>query len=87
MCVATSYTENFSQLGDLAAKTLRFYAKRHSCTARIVPTLGNTERPPSWYRVQWIPELFDEGFDFAFWLDADALFLRRLRCSRIDPGR
>jgi hypothetical protein len=76
MCVATSYTQNFSQLGDLSAKTLRFYAKRHSCAVRIVSDLGNMERPAAWHRVQWIPELFDEGFDFVFWLDADALFLR-----------
>jgi hypothetical protein len=76
VCVATSYTETFSQLGDLSAKTLRFYANRHSCAARIISNLGNVGRPAAWHRVQWIPELLDEGFDFVFWLDADALFLR-----------
>lgn len=76
VCVATSYTEDFSQLGDLSSKTLRFYAKRHSCAAHIIPNLGRLERPAAWHRVRWIPELFADGFDFVFWLDADALFLR-----------
>jgi hypothetical protein len=34
------------------------------------------ERHPAWHRVRPIPELFDRGFDFVMWIDADAIFCR-----------
>jgi len=76
ICVATSYTANFAPLGDLAAATLWLYAKRHSCSVRIEPNQAPMARPPAWHRIRWVPQLFEEGFDFVLWLDADALFLR-----------
>lgn len=33
------------------------------------------DRPISWHRVTFIPELFDEGFEYVVWIDADALFI------------
>jgi hypothetical protein len=75
ICVATAYTENFSEIGDLAAMTHRFYADRHGLDARA--QVGFTlDRPASWFRVRWIPQLFDEGYDYVLWVDADAIFSR-----------
>ena len=31
---------------------------------------------PSWHRVKLIPQLFDQGYDYVLWIDADALFMR-----------
>jgi hypothetical protein len=75
VCVATAYTENFREIGDLAAMTHRFYADRNGMDARA--QVGYTlDRPPAWFRVRWIPQLFDEGYDYVLWVDADAIFSR-----------
>jgi hypothetical protein len=34
------------------------------------------ERHPAWHRVRLIPKLFDRGFDFVMWIDADAISCR-----------
>lgn len=87
VCIATAYTENFREIGDLAAMTHRFYADRHGLDAKA--QVGFTlDRPASWFRVRWIPQLFDEGYDYVLWVDADAIFSRfdvDIR-SLIDPN-
>jgi hypothetical protein len=77
LCVATSYTPNFAPLGDICAATLRHYAKTFGCDAYIDPSPAIPEnRPSPWHRVKLIPELFDKGYDYVLWVDADALFVR-----------
>src|SRR5260370_26476005 len=74
ICVATSYTQDFAQMGDICATTLKIYSKKHSYTLRVIPNLVMQDRPSPWHRIRFIPELFNEGFDFVLWMDADALF-------------
>lgn len=75
ICVATSYTADFGDIGDYAAMTLRLYAARHGLSASVSTEVA-LDRPPSWHRVKLIPQLFDQGHDYVLWLDADALFCR-----------
>mgnify|MGYP001269079836 CR=1 FL=1 len=76
-------------MGNLCAATLKIYAKKHNHTLRVISNLVMPDRPSPWHRISFIPELFDEGFDFVFWMDADALFLRYDRDIRevIEPGK
>jgi hypothetical protein len=76
LCIATSYTADFRDIGDYAAMSIRAYAARHRADAFIEPTLVFDERPPAWHRVRLIPTLFDCGYEFVLWVDADAVFLR-----------
>ncbi len=77
LCPATMYTSNFSRLGDLCAATLSLYAKRHAASFRvIIPDACEVKRPASWHKLELIRQLFQEGFEFVLWIDADALFLR-----------
>lgn len=76
LCLATAYTQDFAEVGNLCTATLKLYAKKYGYTLKVNPDLVMPERPASWYRLKYIPELFDQGFDFVFWVDADALFLR-----------
>jgi hypothetical protein len=75
ICIATSYDTPFRQIGDYAAMTLRCYARRHGYAALIEDNIA-IDRPPSWHCVRLIPQLFDRGFDFVMWIDADAIFSR-----------
>jgi hypothetical protein len=74
-CIATSYDENFKNIGDLTTLTMRRYAKRHGFDF-IADTPGQFDRPPAWHRIQLIPSIFDRGYDYVMWIDTDARFLR-----------
>jgi len=75
ICMATSYDAKFMGIGDYAAMTHRLYGERHGLT--VVSMVGMPlERPPAWHRVQWIPKLLGDGFDYVLWIDADAVFRR-----------
>ena len=77
LCLATMYTGNFTRLGDLCAATLSLYAKRYACSFRVILSDDREmTRPAAWHKIELIHQLFEEGFEFVFWIDADALFLR-----------
>lgn len=76
LCVATSYTADFSSVGDCAAAAVRAYAALHDATPYVEDALVFAERPAPWHRVRLIPELFARGADCVLWIDADATFLR-----------
>lgn len=89
ICAATSYTKDFAPIGNICANTLKIYSKKHGYTLRVIPNLVMPDRPSPWHRVKFIPKLFDEGFDFVLWMDADTLFLRYDRDIRevVEPGK
>jgi hypothetical protein len=89
ICIATSYTQDFAELGNICATTLKFYAKKYGYTLSLVPNLVMLDRSASWHRIKYTAALFDLGFDFVFWMDADALFLRYDRDIQevIEPGK
>jgi len=75
ICVATSFTPNFAEIGEYAAMTLELYAKRHGLATSVTREIS-LDRPAPWHRVKLIPELFDQGFEYVLWIDADAIFRR-----------
>jgi hypothetical protein len=90
LCVTTAYTKSFAvDIGDFCAATLRLYAGHHNLALCVVPDMAFPERPPSWFKLKLIPELFKKGFDFVLWVDADALFMRYDRDIRevVEDGK
>ena len=75
LCVATYFDDGFAPVGDICAATLKCYAARHGFDLTIDRTL-RSDRPPAWNKILLIQRLFDQGYDFVLWVDADALFLR-----------
>ncbi len=75
LCLATSYTSDYADIGSYCAMTLHLYAARWGYGVHVVTDV-TLDRPPAWHRVRLIPELFDQGYEFVFWLDADALLQR-----------
>ena len=89
ICGATSYTRDFEKVGSFSAITLKTYTQKFDYDVRIDSDLETTERNPSWQKIPLILGLFQEGYDFVFWLDADALFLRYDQGLQemIEPGK
>jgi hypothetical protein len=75
LCLATSYSSDFADIGDYCVMTLRLYAARWGYAVHVDPDVA-INRPPAWHRVKLIPELFDKGYELVLWLDADAAFVR-----------
>jgi hypothetical protein len=88
LCLATSYTADFADIGGYCAMALHLYAIRHGYAVHVVSDL-KTERPPAWHRVQLIPALFDLGYEFVLWTDADTVILRQDKdiLSEVRPGK
>lgn len=75
LCIATSFDAAFADIGVYCAAAAHHYAARWQHDLRISPNL-NFERPPAWHRLQMIRELFDEGYRYVLWVDADSIFVR-----------
>ncbi len=75
LCLATSYTPDFADIGAFAAASLHLYAARHghSVHAECAPP---GDRPPAWRKIEVISSLLDRGHDAVLWVDADAVILR-----------
>jgi len=76
LCIATAYDSQYGKLGNYTAASIQSYADAFGYDARVISTAEIEGRSTAWYRIQLIQELFDEGFDWVLWIDADAIFLR-----------
>ena len=64
-------------LKDLAYETMarnQKYCAKHNCNF-LSQRLTETERPASWYKIPLIKKAFENGCDWAFYVDIDAWFL------------
>jgi len=88
VCVATSYDPGFRSIGDYAAASLRLYAAHHGF-AVYVDDAVSFERHPAWHRIKLIADRFAAGFEFVFWLDADAVVVRHDKSilDEVEPGK
>lgn len=70
---ATLYDQGFASIGWMSRNTLTRYGRRHGHDV-IVARSVECDRPPAWYKLRLVQALFDQGFDYVFWMDADAMF-------------
>lgn len=61
---------------------MRHYADTHGFATHI-ETEFSIDRPPAWRRIKLIEELFDQGYEWVLWMDADAVVVR-FDCNILD---
>lgn len=75
LCLATSYTPDFADIGAFAAASLHLYGARHGHPVHA-ECLPAGERPPAWRKIELLRSLLDRGHEAVLWVDADAVILR-----------
>lgn len=74
-CLLTAYDNGFSEIAKLSVPAMRRYAEMYGMEFREVLD-KSYGRPPAWSKLYLTKECFDEGFDYVFWIDADAVIRR-----------
>ena len=59
--VLTSCDKNFSELQEITSPNVRSYCEKHGYDCKIKKVLS----------------AFDDGYDYVFWIDADAIFVNK----------
>ena len=73
-CIVTFYDKPFRVFGQLAWRSIERYAEIHNYdTLRFHERL--TDRPVSWEKIICIQKAFEMGYEFVFWIDADAIIV------------
>ncbi len=75
ICIITYYDASFRRFGDLAWESIRQYANQHHIDPirfDVVPS----DRPASWEKIRCIQKALDMGYEFVFWVDADAMIMK-----------
>jgi hypothetical protein len=76
VCLLTSYTSNYSAFAALTIPHMEEYAERHGYEFRAVQN-DDCDRKGGWIKIEPIREALAAGFDFVFWVDIDALVVRK----------
>ena len=74
ICCATLYDPSFALIGRFCRNSMIQYGRRQGYDVVHSPG-GTSTRPLSWHKLQLVESLFDVGYDFVFWIDADAVFV------------
>lgn len=74
ICITTYYDDKFGVIGDLCYKSIVVYAEKHGLEAVLLRGM-ETSRPLPWHKILVIQRLFAAGYDYVFWIDADAIFV------------
>jgi len=87
ICLTTYFDRNFQEVGSLCLKSIRKYAEKYGFDVVLFNKKLST-RPPSWNKILIAKKLLRK-YDFVFWLDADAVFVRFDKDIRkeIEPGK
>ena len=68
-------------MGDLCLRSLRYYAAQHGLELAYLPNVA-VDRPPSWRKLLITQQLFQRGYKYVMWVDADALVVDATRSPR-----
>ncbi len=72
ICIVTYYDASFAQMGDLAWESMRRYAEAAGYDCRRFRE-KQSDRPHSWEKIPLMQQAFDNGYEFVFCIDADAM--------------
>ena len=71
----TYYDRNYTEIGKICEKSIKHYSEGNGFDWKIIKEDNYSGRPASWMRIKIIQELFTEGYQYVFWLDADSVFV------------
>ena len=86
VCLLTACNSAQQPLAALTAPSMRAFAETHGYTVRALHR-DDWERARGWIKIEAIRAALEEDFDFVFWIDVDALVLRRdvdIRTAAVD---
>ena len=76
ICITTGFNKPYKSIGDLCLKSIRKYADKFEYNVELNNKLWEYEEPHL-AKIVWILELFEKGYDYVFWIDADALIVNQ----------
>jgi len=73
-----AHGKDYRDIQDITLPAMREYADKYDYTlVNVRPnTLVDTERPPSWWKLEAMMRAFQHGAHDILWLDADVLIIR-----------
>lgn len=74
ICVCMLYTKDIAGYAALTEKINRAYAARHGYDFIVFRDRLAKDRAAQWDKVKAVEACFDAGYEFVFWIDADAFF-------------
>ena len=88
LCITTDFTDDYSKIGRLCVRSIEKYAKKFGHHVDFIKDISS-DRHPVWNRILIVKKLFLKGYDFVFWIDSDALFVRYDEdiCSELENGK
>jgi len=88
ICITTYYDSAFAPIGELCYQSIKRYADLHGMDVLLMDNVLS-DRPAPWKKILVIKELFARGYEFVFWIDADAIFVDFTRSieSVIEAGK
>ncbi|MEK6891390.1 MAG: hypothetical protein AABX03_04610 [Nanoarchaeota archaeon] len=74
VCLTTYFDDNFKDMGEMCLKSAQKYAEKYGFKIELLNSV-KSNRPVAWNKILIVKELL-EKYDFVFWIDSDALFVR-----------
>lgn len=74
LALITTFDANYMRFGRMCLHSLEGCAAKHGSDA-FKPTFAAEGRPASWAKIPAIIEAFDRGYEFALWVDSDAIYV------------
>jgi len=69
-----TYSDKTADMADIAEANMQAYCDWHGYTLRVLRDPIDKDRPLAWSRYLAMLEMFDQGYDWVLYMDADALF-------------
>lgn len=76
IAIVTGYDEGYAQLGNVSSQNHAAYAAHCGYDLHIHRQGFDTNRPASWSKILFFQQHLDH-YDWLFWIDTDALFMRK----------
>jgi len=75
IALLTVFDENYREIADRTLPSMRRYADTFGLELLIMKP-ETQDRPPHWGRITRIREVLQSGFEYCFYVDPDAMFVR-----------
>jgi hypothetical protein len=72
--IISGYTDNIKELADISFSSYINYCLLNGVRLERYK-IEKTERPPSWYKIEFILDNFADGIDWVMWVDADTFLV------------
>jgi len=75
LCMLSFATEDIGLYAKKIFKSNKSYAKKHDYDWKEYWGVIDDSRPPAWSKILYILKILEEGHDWVFWIDADAIIM------------